>query len=378
MNKLGGEQIRVKCPVPFDCYDRQGHLLLRKGLVVESQRQVDFLVERGLYSMGDSAARATEPGVERQPTPFQLLGDYNIRLKQLFGEVCAEDQDDTSRGVRCFPERLLNLSRDLQKLCWLDSDALLGSIHLDNSGRYSIVHPLYRAVICELLAARKGLPEEERQRIMAAALSCDLSMVKLQDDLVRQTGPLLPDQRKAIAIHPVETARLLLSLGVTDSDWTNAVIQHHELLNGTGYPQGLSSSDISWWARILKLADMYTAMVSAKAYRKASLSKMAMRDVFLKRGSEIDEELAVFIVKELGVYPPGAFVKLQSGELAIVIHRGTNPRAPTVKVVVGPRGAPFDRPLQRKTDVREYEILDVAERDTIVQVDLSRLWGYEA
>jgi hypothetical protein len=103
-----------------------------------------------------------------------------------------------------------------------------------------------------------------------------------------------------------------------------------------------------------------------------------MRDIFLRRGSELDAELAVFIVKELGVYPPGAFVKLQSGELAIVIHRGNNPKAPAVKALVGPRGAPFDKPMLRKTEIREHEILDVVERDTIVTIDLHKLWGYDA
>jgi HD-GYP domain-containing protein (c-di-GMP phosphodiesterase class II) len=378
MNKLGGDQIRVKCPVPFDCYDSQGHLLLKKGLVVESQRQVDFLLERGLYSKGGPPDFSPVRKLEKQPTPFQLLSDYNNRLKQLFAEIYAENQDQAARESRCFPERLLSLAADLQNLCWIDSDAMLGSIHLDSSGHYSIVHPLHRALLSELLAARKGLPEDERQRLMAAALTCDLSMLRLQDELIRQSGPLLPDQQQTIRMHPLETAKLLISLGVKDSEWTRAVMQHHELLNGKGYPQGLSNADVSWWARILKLADMYSAMVTARAYRKASLSKVAMRDIFLKRGSEIDEELAVFIVKELGVYPPGAFVKLQSGELAIVIHRGTNPKAPTVKAVVGPRGAPFDRPIQRKTDIREYEILDVAERDTIVQIDFNKLWGHDA
>lgn len=377
MHKLGGGLIRVGYPVPFDCFDSQGHLLLRKGLIVDSQKQVDFLLERGLYSLDGAVGRTVAQAAGKQPTAFQLLGDCNNRLKQIFSAVYAEPRQDRIGVSIAFPERLLHLARDLQELCWLDADALLGAIHLDGTGRYSVVHPLYRAVVCELLSARKGLPEEDRQRIIAAALTCDLSMWKLQDELVRQTTALQTDQRQAIRSHPIDTAELLASLGVMDAEWITAVTQHHELLNGTGYPNGLSNDKVSWWARILKLADMYTAMVGDKAYRKAVLSKTAMREIFLRRGSEIDEELAVFIVKELGVYPPGAFVKLQSGELAIVIHRGSNPRAPTVKVVVGPRGAPFDKPIQRKTDVREYEILDVVERDTIVAIDLHKLWGYE-
>ena len=378
MNKLGGAQIQVGCPVPFDCCDSQGRLLLKKGLIVDSRKQVDFLLERGLYAVDGPEARSVDQVPEIPPTPFQLLGDCTVSLKQIFAALSAESVQERTPGSSAFQERLLHLAKDLQALCWLDADALLGAMHLDDSGPYSVIHPLYRAVICELLAARKGLSPEDRQRIMAAALTCDLSMLKLQDELARQTGPLRPDQKLAIRLHPADTAKLLAAIGVSDADWIMAVAQHHELLNGTGYPDGLSSERVSWWARILKLADMYTAMVSAKGYRKAVLSKTAMRDIFLRRGSELDAELAVFIVKELGVYPPGAFVKLQSGELAIVIHRGNNPKAPAVKALVGPRGAPFDKPMLRKTDIREHEILDVVERDTIATIDLHKLWGYDA
>lgn len=299
MNKLGGDLIRVGCPVPVDCYDGRGHLLLKKGLIVDSQKQVDFLLERGLFSLDGPAVKFTEQALEKSPTPFQLLGDCSNRLKQIFAVAHAEPQTRLA-GDNSVAERLLHLAKDIQLICWMDSDAVLGAVHLDDSGRYSVSHPLYRAIICELLAARKGIPEADRQRLLAAALSCDLSMLKLQDELIRQTGPLQAEQKQAIRWHSIETRKLLESLGVADAEWLMAVIQHHELLNGTGYPNGFSGEKISGWARILKLADMYTAMVSAKGYRKPILSKTAMRDIFLKRGNEVDEDLAVLIVKELG------------------------------------------------------------------------------
>jgi HD-GYP domain-containing protein (c-di-GMP phosphodiesterase class II) len=380
MNKLNGSQILVGQPVPCDCFDGHGNLLLKKGLVVETQKQVDFLIERGLFGQSGSVSAVAEKikADVRPPTPFELLNHYNNRLKQLYSVLNSEPGSAKDPESANFSERLLQLAGDIQKLCQLDPDAVLGAIHLDSSGRYSVMHPLYRGILCELIAARKAIVEQDRRWLIAAALTCDLSMLKLQDDLFRQDQPLQPTQKQAITSHPIESARMLASLGVTNAVWMTAVIQHHELLNGKGYPRGLSMGEVSAGARILKLADMYTAMITPRSYRKAMLSKMAMRDIFVKRGSEIDEELAVYIVKELGVYPPGVFVKLQSGELAIVTHRGINPKAPVVKVVVGPRGAPYDKPVERKTDIREYEILDVVERDMIVKIDLHKLWGYEA
>lgn len=379
MNKLGGDQIRVGQPVPFDCYDSQGHLLLRKGLVVDSQKQVDFLLERGLYSLGPAASGPTGDVVDKPPTPFQLMDDFTNRLKQLLTSFSGITETSPEQAVsRNFPDRVLNLAGEIQTVCQKDADALLGAIHLGKGSRYSVDHPLYRAVVCELLGIRKVLPDAHRQRILAAALTCDISMVKLQDELTRQAGPLSPDQKMALESHPLESVRQLEALGVTDKEWLTAVAQHHEVLNGKGYPGNRAGDDITQEARLLRLADVYTAMICGKAYRKAALSKSAMREILLKRGTEIDDALSVLIVKELGIYPPGSFVKLQSGELGIVIKRNANPKTPTVKAVVGPRGAPFDTPIPRKTDVRDYEILDVVERDAIVKLDFHKLWGYDA
>lgn len=378
MNRLNGRQIVVGCPVPCDCYDGRGNLLLKKGLIVGSQRQVDFLLERGLF--GQESPDAAQSALDgKPPTPFRILTEFNDRLKHLFTLLGQEsDAAESELSAISFPDRILGLAEDVQKLCNFDADAALGSVHLDSSGHYAVVHPLYRAVLCELVALRKKIAAEERRSIIAAALTCDLSMLKLQDELFGHQGGLSDSQKQKIAAHPRETVEILESFGVVNSVWTTAVLQHHERLNGKGYPAGLQADEISVWARVLRLADMYTAMMTPRLYRKPATSKLAMREIFLKRGVEIDEELAVLIVKELGVYPPGAFVKLKNGETGIVIKRGANPKAPLVKSVVGPRGAPLERPMSRVTGSPEFEIVDVVDRDPIVKIDLHKLWGYDA
>ncbi len=384
MNKLGRDLIHAGTPVPCDCCDSHGHLVLKSGSVVNSQKQVDYLLERGLFARTVPGQDAEEKlDIEWTASPFELLREYYGRLEQILmrGRNIAHDTDDDRSPLReqttPFPAQILQLAMDLQGVCQTDADATLGSIHLHSSGgRYSINHALSRAIVCELLATRRGIPQKNRRQLIAAALTCDLSMLQLQDDLTLQKEPLRAEQQQAIADHPHETAKLLASMGTVDPGWINAVIQHHEFPNGKGYPAGLEGDIVSPWARILKLADTYTVMISPRAYRKALLSKAVLRQLFLRRGGELDEDLTVFLVKELGVFPPGSYVKLQSGELAIVIRRGTNPRAPLVKAIAGPRGAPLDAPIARETDSREYEIIDVLERDASVRIDQHNLWGY--
>lgn len=384
MKKLGADLIQAGTPVPCDCYDGHGHLVLKSGLIVASQKQVEYLLACGLFSIvipGQDDEEKLE--TEQAASPFQLLGEYYRRLERiLVRSRPIEDGNNVGRDARreqttSFPASILQLAMDIQGVCQTDADATLGAIHLNRSGsRYSISHALSRAIVCELLAMRRGIPQKNRRPLIAAALTCDLSMMQLQDDLTCQQEPLRPEQRQAVADHPHQSVELLTSMGVVDPGWINAIIQHHEFPNGKGYPAALEGDVISPWARILKLADTYTAMISPRTYRKALLSKTILRQLFLRRGGEFDEDLAVFFVKELGMFPPGLFVRLQSGELAIVIRRGANPRAPQVKAIIGPRGAVLNPPISRQTDNREYEIVDVLEQDASVSIDQHRLWDY--
>jgi HD-GYP domain-containing protein (c-di-GMP phosphodiesterase class II) len=377
MKKLDGSLIKMGEPIPFDCSDAQGNLLLKKGVVVATQRQLDALLERGLYGEVDGPAVVAKPNA-KPPTPFQLLDAFTNRLKQLFSTINAEPGPERDQVVKMFSERVMGLAGDIQKLCKYDTDALLGAMHLDKSARYTIIHPLYRGVLSELLGKRKQIPEEDRRRIIAAGLTCALSMLKLQDELLKQEQPLTPEQKAMLNQQPLDTCELLKSLGVTDEMWLSSVAHYHELLNGKGYPAGLSGAQISLGGRVLRVADTYTAMLTPRPYRKALLSKSAMREILLKKGAEVDDELAIHIVKELGIYPPGAFVKIRNGELAVVIKRTENPKSPRIKAVVGPRGMPYDKPIPRDSAFNEFEVLDIVERDTIVVIDLHKLWNYEA
>jgi len=374
--RLDERQIRVNEPLPCDCYDAHGVLLLKQGLVITSTRQVEFLIDRGLFALQpDIAGGLIEEGAgSAGSTPFQLLNDYNNRLKQIFKGLLQEmDRLPEDQG---FVERILRLSEQVKDLCDIDSDAIIGAIHLDSVGRYTIVHPVYRAIVSELLARRLNIADEERRTIVAAALTCDLGMIKLQERLFRETESLSPDQREAVRIHPIDTANLLRDLGVTDRVWLDAVLQHHELQSGRGYPGGLAGIEVTVGARIVAMADIYTAMITPRAYRKALLSKIDIRDVFLRRGTEIDADLATLFVNEIGIYPPGSFVQLRNGETAIVIRRGATPKTPTVKSVMGPRGAPFEKPVMRDSSAQEYEIHDVVARDPIIRFSIHTLWDY--
>ena len=162
-----------------------------------------------------------------------------------------------------------------------------------------------------------------------------------------------------------------------NDDWFKAVLHHHEKYDGSGYSGALRGDDLPLSVRLISLADTYSAMIQPRLYRGGVLPRDALREIFVQRGKEIDEGLAQLFIKELGVYPPGAFVKLQNGETAVVTRPGENAMNPIVHSVLGPRGAPLNNPIKRDTADPDLAIRDMVPRDKTTKLDLPRLWGYQ-
>lgn len=190
----------------------------------------------------------------------------------------------------CSPESanaILMLASDIQELCANYPDAMLMSIHLYNKGSYTIRHPIDMAILAELVSIRRGIKDAtHRKYIVAAALTCDFAMRELQKDLQTQASPIEEHQREEINYHTVQCVALLLSAGIDEPIWLDTVAQHHERIDGSGYPLQYKGDQICEGAKILAICDRYSAMITARSYRIAMHGKDAL-SVFLSEEDKI-------------------------------------------------------------------------------------------
>lgn len=117
-------------------------------------------------------------------------------------------------------------------------------------------------------------------------------------------------------------------------------------------------------------------MIKRRAHRTSFSPKEVLREIFLQRAGAVDEHLAKLFIKELGIFPPGVFVKLRNSEVAVVTHRRKDSKWPVVCSIIGPRGAPLLKPVRRDPSHEEYEIRELIPRDRSVQILPCVLWGY--
>ncbi len=371
------DEIAVGQPLPWDVYDSSGQLLLSRGYVVANERQRLRLLGEGLRSTLQLPAKRERGSTTPRPpeidgNPFLTLDQLTMRLEGILRMIHQPDSGVVRPG-----ERLLKLGRAIQALCNYDADASLGAAHLKHDTPYPLSHSIHTAMLCELVARRIGWQPRRRLSIIAAALSCNVAMLDLQAQLVEQAGPLDDRQWDAIQNHPLQGYEMLCAAGVSDPLWLRVVIQHHECINGLGYPAGVRGDDVLPEARLLGLADRYHAMVTGRSYRDGMLAKSALRRVFLDVGQDLGSTLAQMFIKELGVYPPGSIVRLESGESAVVIRRKGELAGPMLACFANCKGEYYASPLHRDASEQEqYAIRDVQPLAGSLPFGLGPLWGY--
>jgi hypothetical protein len=338
VRQLSEHDIRIGQALSFPVYDRDGKLLLEAGYVVRSEQQCESLIARGFVREGEQARGGRGNESLRisavNPTPSRTwpikVGAGLMRLREELRSLLPElllPQPSASGG------RLRELAGHLGEYIERDADSALAHMQLSAMDDGPAARPLHAAILVHLVGRGIALPSGELESLVCAALSFDCALAPLSRVLNNQRSELTPDQKRAVRLHPRESLEALQRAGVDDPIWLSAVAHHHERLDGSGYPQGLTGDDIPQGARLLALADTYCAMIRPRAYRGAIAATEAMRTIFLERGSKVDEALAGRFIREVGIYPPGALVRLENNEIAIVWRRGERAGKPTVRCV---------------------------------------------
>lgn len=360
-------QLSVGQVLPRDAYNDKGRLLLRRGTVISSASQLEIIAQSSLVN---STPDGTPPPVETTipSSPLAMVLAARWRLLALF-----------EQGSSYFPADLLRIAALVHRACRANADLSLASILLMRDAPYVARHAVNTAIVCEVVASALEWPDDMQSATVAAALTMNVGMLELQQQLYETEGRLNDGQRAAVRQHCELGVELLRGLGVDDPVWLAAVRDHHESPDGSGYPAGKRGDEIDLPAHLLNLADIYCARVSARSYRPAMSPTLALRQLFLKQGASMDEALVAQIIKTLGVYPPGTGVRLRNGSVAVVTHRGNTGNAPRVAAITSPAGMRLATPLRHNGDAPSHGIQAVVDLDELnLAVPLAALWGGDA
>ncbi len=355
-------RVQLGQPLPFGVRDADGTLLLARGRVVDNQPQLDALLARG--ALVDLSELIDPETLARQAPREQLPRLWGEAIQRLDKTLAASASDN-------FASALDDASGPMAALVARDPDLAIFQVLRQGSDdvSYGARRSLQTAVTALLVARRLGWEDDDATRSFKVALTMNLSMLELQGQLARQALPPTTAQREQLQTHPMRSLRLLETAGVADALWLEAVLQHHECEDGSGYPSG--RSDVTDLASLVRRADIYTSKLSSRSTRDAMAADLAGRQMFMQ---DPGHPMTAALVKEFGIYPPGCHVRLHSGELAIVVARGGAITTPVVACLTDAIGRPLPKPERVDTATKGRGVAAVVgERSLTRPLPLDRL-----
>jgi len=202
---------------------------------------------------------------------------------------------------------------------------------------YSYTHCINVGVLAIILGKYLGQDKNTLRLLGLSGLFHDVGKARIPEEILTKPGGLTTREMGIMKTHPLESYKIISNTPGPEQNILRGAIEHHERFDGTGYPRGLAGADIGIFGRIVSIVDVYDALTSKRCYRNAMPTGKALSLMYQWRDSSFAPNSIEHFIKCIGVYPAGSFVRLSTGEYAIVTEVNTvNASRPTVKIVFDP------------------------------------------
>lgn len=209
------------------------------------------------------------------------------------------------------------------------------------------------------LGRHLGMPRRELAHLGTIGMLADIGKTRLPQALLEKPGMLTASEYTVVKEHVRLGLEALCQNMRLAAPVEQGIAQHHERLDGSGYPKGLRGDEIGVYGRMTAIADSFAALTSARPYANASAPQDAFLNLYEWAGTSFDESLVEQFVQAVGLFPVGSLVELSSGEVAVVLALNRVRRLePRVLVLTGADKSavvePFERDLRSRQKDHEH------------------------
>ena len=293
-----------------------------------------------------------EPIQDEKPSLENLF--ENNTLKRIADNLSEIDKTTREVYVKCLKrirfyfdniKQNISISRsevditidEIYKLTASDSMNIIGYIMSLNSETDYAKAALITAIFSSILGINQGFTKREVLQLISASIFHDIGMFSTPENITQKKSHLTNSEFNMIKLHPLRSARYVSEILFFPKEVALIIKQHHEAWNGTGYPAGLKEKSIEKSARILAIADAFTAMISKKTYRDSYIGYDAIKNLMEDTQKQFDPDLIQAFVKMMGAYPIGSIVLLNNSIVAQVLNSNPElPFMPDVKILTKP------------------------------------------
>lgn len=326
------------------------------------------MLERMLFWITDHLAQSRE--LERHKRTIRQIPEIkNSGIKLTRYEVRRPMEEELPRARHAFKssENALNsLIDDIRQGNTLDMDAVAGAVDsmvdsvLDNPDAMMWIarlreediqvyhHGVRVALYLVALGRHLGFPRQELSYLGQIGMLADVGKTKIPRALLEKPGLLSAAEFGLVKEHVNLSLHILNSGPPLPPQVLQGISQHHERIDGSGYPNQLKGDKISIYGKMAAIADSFAALITPRPYAKASAPQDALMNLYEWSGTSFHEPLVEQFVQAIGVFPVGSLVELSNGEVAVVLaHNRIRRLEPRVLVLSTADKTPLEVPLQR-------------------------------
>lgn len=236
-------------------------------------------------------------------------------------------------------------------------DAALLVSRMRSEHRRTYEHGLKSALNLLALGRHLGLPKEELVHLAMIGMLADVGKTLLPRAVLDKPGVLSPDEFATVRTHVTIGMDALRKAGIElHPKVASGILEHHERMDGSGYPKGVTGERLSLYGRMAAIADCFAALITERPHAHALSPQDALLRLYEWSGRLLHEPLLEQLVQAIGVFPVGSLVELSSGEVALVTAQNRVRRLePRVLIVAGPDKQALDAPIERDLMMRRED-----------------------
>ena len=336
-------------------YDNYGTMLLTEHMRLDEDC-LELLQNNSVVELLLDDWRVADLIVEPLVSP-ELEGQAAQALRRLM----IENQGQSSLAARNIDEVVRAANTTARELA-VDSLGEAAMAGIASEKDYLYIQPVKASVLSLLMGRKLGLATPHLAALGVACLLKDVGYISLPQEMLHRPDLLTEKELLKIRQHPSYGYDLLSHHHSTSGAVANAVLQHHERWNGSGYPHALKEADISAFAQIIAIADTYTVLLCKRPGRKMYMPHEAIEYIMAYAGEQFNPELVELFVRQVPCYSTGLTVKLNTKETGIVsdANLGFIGR-PTVRIISDEDSREVSEPYDIDLSKVEYQHKSVSE-----------------
>ena len=261
----------------------------------------------------------------------------------------------SQREGRPDPHLATNLVDELAATIAQNRTALVAVTQLKAHDEHMSTHMVNVAVLTMAQAHALGIEGALLREFGVAALMHDIGKVRTPIEILSKPDKLTDAEFAIMRMHVVDGAEILRNTPGMPGLAPTVAFEHHLRLDGSGYPIGVTRKALNLGTMLCSIADVHDAMRSHRAYQESFPTDRIIAVLKSNDGLQFDQQLVEHFTQLMGIYPPGSLVKLDTGELGVVVRvNPEDPYRPKVRVIAGPNGQtlphPYDVDLSGRRD----------------------------